>query len=120
MVWIPGCEFTMGTDSDLRRPEEKPAHRVKVDGFWMGKTGVTNTQFREPAVHDGAESARRLVPVQRRLQLARPPQHRPRVQPGHGHVTRRIPVREVARLRRVCCATSRLPDRRRPRRGDEE
>ena len=46
MVWIPGGEFTMGTDSELGRPEEKPAHRVRVDGFWMDQTEVTNAQFR--------------------------------------------------------------------------
>ncbi len=42
MVWIPGGEFTMGTDSDLGRAEEKPAHRVRVDAFWMDETDVTN------------------------------------------------------------------------------
>jgi len=47
MVWIPGGEFTMGTDSDLGRPEEKPAHRVRVSGFWMDQTEVTNAQFRK-------------------------------------------------------------------------
>src|SRR5262249_52135743 len=46
MVWIPGGEFTMGTDSDLGWPDEKPAHRVRVDGFWMDETEVTNAQFR--------------------------------------------------------------------------
>src|SRR5262245_11556300 len=46
MVWIPGGEFTMGTDSDLGWPDEKPAHRVRVDGFWMDQTEVTNAQFR--------------------------------------------------------------------------
>ncbi len=37
----------MGTNSDLGWPEEKPAHRVRVDGFWMDKTEVTNSQFKE-------------------------------------------------------------------------
>src|SRR5438309_6163195 len=46
MVWIPGGEFTMGTDSDLGWADEKPAHRVRVDGFWMDETDVTNAQFR--------------------------------------------------------------------------
>ncbi len=46
MVWIPGGEFTMGTDLDLGWAEEKPAHRVRVDGFWMDETDVTNAQFR--------------------------------------------------------------------------
>ena len=45
MVWIPGGEFTMGTDSELGWPDEKPAHRVRVDGFWMDETEVTNAQF---------------------------------------------------------------------------
>jgi formylglycine-generating enzyme required for sulfatase activity len=46
MVWIPGGEFTMGTDLALGHPDEKPAHRVRVDGFWMDETDVTNAQFR--------------------------------------------------------------------------
>jgi formylglycine-generating enzyme required for sulfatase activity len=46
MVWIPGGEFTMGTDSEMGWPDEKPAHRVRVDGFWMDVTEVTNAQFR--------------------------------------------------------------------------
>src|SRR6187200_1551332 len=46
MVWIPGGEFTMGTDSELGWPDEKPAHRVRVDGFFMDATEVTNAQFR--------------------------------------------------------------------------
>ncbi|TIU64939.1 MAG: formylglycine-generating enzyme family protein, partial [Mesorhizobium sp.] len=32
MVWIPGGEFLMG--SDHHYPEEAPAHRVVVGGFW--------------------------------------------------------------------------------------
>lgn len=47
MVWVPGGEFTMGTDSDLGWAEEKPAHRVRVNGFWMDETDVTNAQFRK-------------------------------------------------------------------------
>jgi formylglycine-generating enzyme required for sulfatase activity len=47
MVWIPGGEFTMGTDSKIGWVDEKPAHRVRVDGFWMDETDVTNAQFRE-------------------------------------------------------------------------
>jgi formylglycine-generating enzyme required for sulfatase activity len=46
MVWIPGGEFTMGTDSKPGQPDEMPAHRVRVDGFWMDETDVTNAQFR--------------------------------------------------------------------------
>lgn len=47
MVWIPGGEFTMGSDNSESKRDEKPPHRVKVDGFWMDATPVTNRQFKE-------------------------------------------------------------------------
>jgi formylglycine-generating enzyme required for sulfatase activity len=47
MVWIPGGEFTMGTDAEIGWPDEKPAHRVRVDGFWIDSTEVSNAMFRE-------------------------------------------------------------------------
>ncbi|KPF66143.1 gliding motility-associated lipoprotein GldK [Bosea sp. AAP35] len=43
MALIPGGTFVMG--SDHHYPEERPAHRVSVDAFWMDKTPVTNRQF---------------------------------------------------------------------------
>lgn len=43
MIWIPGGTFRMG--SDTHYPEEAPAHRVSVDGFWIDETTVTNRQF---------------------------------------------------------------------------
>lgn len=42
MVWVPGGEYTPG---DTVYPEERPAGRVKVAGFWMDRTEVTNDQF---------------------------------------------------------------------------
>ncbi len=47
MVWIPGGEFTMGTNDNQSYIHERPAHQVKVDGFWLDATEVTNTQFRK-------------------------------------------------------------------------
>jgi formylglycine-generating enzyme len=44
MVRIPGGTFRMG--SDQHYPEEAPAHRVTVDGFWIDRTPVTNRQFK--------------------------------------------------------------------------
>lgn len=43
LVWIEGGEFTMG--SDAHYPEEAPAHRVWVDGFWLSPTAVTNREY---------------------------------------------------------------------------
>lgn len=45
MAWIPGGKFQMGSDSRLARHNEMPAHSVRVDGFWMDQTDVTNAQF---------------------------------------------------------------------------
>jgi formylglycine-generating enzyme required for sulfatase activity len=43
-VWIPGGTFLMGSDEFY--PEERPAHRVTVDGFWMDVHPVTVAEFR--------------------------------------------------------------------------
>lgn len=43
MIWIPGGSFTMG--SDRHYPEERPARRVAVDGFWIDPHPVTNAAF---------------------------------------------------------------------------
>jgi formylglycine-generating enzyme required for sulfatase activity len=47
MVWIEGGEFTMGSDAPDASQHERPSHRVRVDGFWIDETDVTNAQFRE-------------------------------------------------------------------------
>lgn len=47
MVWISAGEFWMGTDADDAWKDEKPAHRVRVDGFWIDATEVTNAQFQK-------------------------------------------------------------------------
>ena len=43
MVWVPGGTFLMG--SDRHYPEEAPAHRVTVGGFWIDPRPVTNAEF---------------------------------------------------------------------------
>ncbi|HJW64416.1 MAG TPA: SUMF1/EgtB/PvdO family nonheme iron enzyme, partial [Actinomycetes bacterium] len=44
MVWVDGGRFLMGSDDFY--PEERPVHRVEVDGFWVDRHPVTNAQFR--------------------------------------------------------------------------
>jgi len=43
MRHLPGGEFTMG--SDRFYPEERPRRRVRVAGFWIDETPVTNRDF---------------------------------------------------------------------------
>ena len=45
MVWIPSGEFTMGSDAPDARPDERPAHRVRMKGFWIDRHEVTNDEF---------------------------------------------------------------------------
>ena len=44
MRWIPGGTFAMGSEDFY--PEERPVHRVTVDGFWMDEKPVTAAEFR--------------------------------------------------------------------------
>ena len=45
MVWIEGGTFAMGADNEQGRRDEYPKHNVKVNGFYMDATEVTNEQF---------------------------------------------------------------------------
>src|SRR5271157_1751736 len=45
MVWIPGGTFLMGTNDKESFPNERPAHLVQVQGFWMDEHDVTNAEF---------------------------------------------------------------------------
>ena len=60
MVWVPGGTFLMG--SDRHYPEEAPAHRVTVDGFWMDRTPVTNRQFRRFVEDTGYTTFAEIAP----------------------------------------------------------
>jgi formylglycine-generating enzyme len=43
MVWVPAGTFWMGSVNGPA--DERPQHKVTLDGFWMDKTEVTNGQF---------------------------------------------------------------------------
>jgi sulfatase modifying factor 1 len=47
MIWIAGGEFMMGCTGENCSEVEMVPHKVKVDGFWMDETEVTNKQFRK-------------------------------------------------------------------------
>jgi formylglycine-generating enzyme required for sulfatase activity len=46
MRLIPAGEFTMGTDDLNSMANERPAHRVQLDSFWIDEHDVTNAEFR--------------------------------------------------------------------------
>jgi formylglycine-generating enzyme len=60
MVRIPGGTFRMG--SDHHYPEEAPAHRVTVDGFWIDRTPVTNRQFKRFVIATGHKTFAEIPP----------------------------------------------------------
>jgi len=43
-VWVPAGVFTMGNDRG--DPDHRPARPVRMDGYWMDATPVTNAQFK--------------------------------------------------------------------------
>lgn len=53
MVLIPGGEFIMGTDSDGANNDQKPAHTVYLDAYYIDKHEVTNAQYEEFIVNGG-------------------------------------------------------------------
>ena len=80
MVWIPGGEFSMGSDASsdsmcgmpgLTR-DALPVHRVAVDGFWMDATEVTNEQFEKFVSATGYVTIAERTPTQEEFPTAPP------------------------------------------------
>lgn len=67
----------MGSDNEDSKPDEKPVHRVRVDGFWMDTTPVTNKQFKEFVDATGyvttAEKAPTLEEIMSQVPSGTPP-----------------------------------------------
>jgi sulfatase modifying factor 1 len=61
MVWVPPGRFLMGSNSHY--PEEAPAHRVSVDGFWIDRCAVTNAQFAAFVADTGHVTVAERVPA---------------------------------------------------------
>ncbi len=81
MVWIPGGTFLMGGSSRDSRPNERPAHPVALEGFWMDRHHVTNAQFARFVAETGYVSTAERAPNWESLQAQlpegtpRPPDH---------------------------------------------
>src|SRR3954452_23419829 len=60
MAWIPPGEFRMGSAGFY--PEEAPVHRVRVDGFWIDRTPVTNRQFKDFVKATGHKTFAEIAP----------------------------------------------------------
>jgi formylglycine-generating enzyme required for sulfatase activity len=60
MVWIPGGTFLMGSDEHY--PEERPVHRVTVEGFWMDRYPVSNARFARFAAATGYRTFAEIPP----------------------------------------------------------
>jgi len=73
MVWIPGGEFTMGSDNKDSKKDEKPPHNVRVDGFWMDATPVTNRQFKEFVDATGYVTTAEKAPILEEIMKQVPP-----------------------------------------------
>lgn len=73
MVWILGGQFTMGTDEAESYPKERPSHAVRVDGFWMDETEVTNAQFAKFVSATGYITTAERVPDWEVLRMQLPP-----------------------------------------------
>jgi formylglycine-generating enzyme len=80
MVWIPGGEFSMGSEdprgSMCGGPDSmgdaRPIHRVYVDGFWMDATEVTNAQFHKFVKATGYVTIAERKPTQEEFPTAPP------------------------------------------------
>jgi formylglycine-generating enzyme required for sulfatase activity len=73
MKWIPGGEFMMGSNDEFAWEDEKPPHPVKVDGFWMDETEVTNAQFRAFIQATGYVTTAERAPVLEEIMKQLPP-----------------------------------------------
>jgi iron(II)-dependent oxidoreductase len=62
-VLVPGGPFRMGTDTEpWALDNERPAHRVHVDSFWIDTTPVTNRAYAEFIEAGGYDSSRWWTP----------------------------------------------------------
>lgn len=80
MVWIPGGEFSMGSDAESESlcslpgvtRDALPVHRVSVDSFWMDVSEVTNEQYEQFVKATGYVTVAEQKPTQEEFPTAPP------------------------------------------------
>jgi sulfatase modifying factor 1 len=82
MVWIPGGEFSMGSQVPSEEVCTKatmnavndalPIHRVYVDGFWMDKNDVSNEEFARFVAATGYVTIAERTPTKEEFPTAPP------------------------------------------------
>ncbi|TEA80030.1 formylglycine-generating enzyme family protein [Allopusillimonas ginsengisoli] len=73
MAWVPAGVFLMGSDSKMAQPNERPAHQVKVHGFWMDRTHVSNDQFAQFVKETGYVTTAEKKPDWETVRVQLPP-----------------------------------------------
>jgi formylglycine-generating enzyme required for sulfatase activity len=73
MVWIEGGTFVMGAEDQEGRADEYPSHNVKVKGFWIDATEVTNKQFQQFVDATGYVTTAEKAPDWNELKKQLPP-----------------------------------------------
>jgi formylglycine-generating enzyme required for sulfatase activity len=73
MVWIPGGTYMMGAQDQDGREDEYPQHQVKVSGFWMDVTEVTNAQFKRFVDATGYVTTAEIAPDWNEISKQLPP-----------------------------------------------
>jgi formylglycine-generating enzyme required for sulfatase activity len=73
MVWIREGTYAMGCADKEGRTDEYPRHQVRVDGFWIDVTEVTNAQFRKFVEATGYVTTAEKAPDWEELKKQLPP-----------------------------------------------
>jgi len=63
----------MGSDNKDSKKDEKPPHKVKVDGYWLDATPVTNRQFKEFVEATGFITTAEKAPTLEEIMAQVPP-----------------------------------------------
>ena len=81
--YVPAGEFIMGDDKG--DSDEKPAHRVTLDAFYIGKYPVTNAEYARYMAERICASRLRCRPARKTIRWSRSAGTTPRLRSVGGH-----------------------------------